>query len=240
MNRASKNKTMVLACATVVEEMLTMMPVEYDHVVLDFGLHVNPEALRVALQGEIDKANGQYDTLILGYGLCSQAVIGLEAKDCRLVIPKVHDCISIFLGSGDEYDRQAKLEPGTYYFTKGWIEVGDTPFHEYNLIVEKYGQKRADRMIHLLLRNYTRLAFINTGLNDLERYRQHSKETAQKFNLRYEEIQGKSDLVKKMLFGPWDDEFVVIDPGESSTYQHFFHSEEIVHTHPEFSINKGE
>ncbi len=76
MNRASKNKTLVLACATVVEEMLTMMPAKYDHAVLDFGLHVNPEALRGALQGEIDKANGQYDTLILGYGLCSQTVIG--------------------------------------------------------------------------------------------------------------------------------------------------------------------
>ena len=108
------NKTKVLACATVIEEMLTMMPADYDYETLEFGLHVNPQALRVALQEAIDSASGTYDTLILGYGFCSQAVVGLEAKNCTLVIPKVHDCIAIFLGSGDEYSRQAKQEPGTY------------------------------------------------------------------------------------------------------------------------------
>ncbi len=46
----------------------------------------------------------------------------VEAKNCRLVIPKVHDCISIFLGSGDEYDRQAKLEPGQQ--AQGCYECG--------------------------------------------------------------------------------------------------------------------
>ncbi len=221
----SAHKVKVIACATVIEEMLNMMPGDYDYEVLDFGLHINPESLRKALQETVSAANGRYDTLILGYGLCSQAVIGLEAKGCTLVIPKVHDCISIFLGSGDEYQRQAQKEPGTYYFTKGWIEVGDSPFHEYEQVVEKYGRERADRMMRLLLKNYKRLAFINTGLKDLARYREHTRRTAEKFNLRYEEIQGQNDLVKKMLFGPWDEEFVIIDPGETSTYQHFFPSD---------------
>lgn len=218
------HKVKVIACATVIEEMLNMMPGDYDYEVLDFGLHINPESLREALQETVSAANGRYDTLILGYGLCSQAVIGLEAKGCTLVIPKVHDCISIFLGSGDEYKRQAQKEPGTYYFTKGWIEVGDSPFHEYEQVVEKYGRERADRMMRLLLKNYKRLAFINTGLKDVTRYREHTRKTAEKFNLRYEEIQGRNDLVKKMLFGPWDGEFVIIKPGETSTYQHFFPS----------------
>lgn len=212
----------MLACATVVEEMLTMMPAGYDHEVLDFGLHVNSEALRQALQAAIDVAHENYDILILGYGLCSQAVVGLEAKSCTLVIPKVHDCIAIFLGSNAEYAHQAKQEIGTYYFTKGWIEVGDSPFHEYDQMVERFGQERADRMMKLVMKNYTRLAFINTGLQDLDRYREHTKKTAERFDLRYEEIQGKNDLVKKMLNGPWDEEFVVIKPGETSTYQQFF------------------
>jgi hypothetical protein len=226
MTANNANKTKVLACATVIEEMLTIMPADYDHETLEFGLHINPEALRVALQEAIDAANGTYDTLILGYGFCSQAVVGLEAKNCTLVIPKVHDCIAIFLGSGDEYNRQARQEPGTYYFTKGWIEVADTPFHEYDQVVEKYGKTRADRVMQLLLKNYKRLAFINTGLKDLDRYREHSKQTAEKFGLRYEEIQGKKDLVKQMLYGPWEDDFVVIPPGETSKYQHFFHHDD--------------
>lgn len=215
-------KTKVIACATVIEEMLTMMPEDFDHQVMDFGLHINPEKLKVALQDAIDTDNQAYDVLILGYGLCSQAVIGLEARNCTLVIPKVHDCISIFLGSGKEYEKQIQLEPGTYYFTKGWIEVGDTPFHEYQPMVERYGMEKADRMMKLVLKNYRRLAFINTGLKDLEKYRAHTKESARKFGLYFEEIQGKNDLVRKMLYGPWDDEFVMIQPGEKITYKDFF------------------
>lgn len=215
-------KTKVIACATVIEEMLTMLPENFDYQVMDFGLHINPTKLGAALQEVIDQDNLAYEELILGYGLCSQAVIGLEAKACTLVIPKVHDCISIFLGSGKEYQRQIQSEPGTYYFTKGWIEVGDTPFHEYQPMIERYGQEKADRMMKLVLKNYKRLAFINTGLKDLDKYRAHSKSSAEKFGLRYEEIQGKSDLVRKMLYGPWDEEFVIIPPGKKVLYKHFF------------------
>jgi len=35
-------------------------------------------------------------------------------------------------------------------------------------------------------------------------------------------IDGFDSMVKKMLFGPWDDEFVVIEPGEIFTLQQFF------------------
>ena len=162
-----------------------------------------------------------YDACLLGYGLCSMAVVGLKATTATLVIPRTDDCIAIFLGSCAAYKEQAKKEPGTYYLTKGWIEVGDTPFEEHKLLIEKYGEEKAERMTHLLLKNYKRLAFINTGQYEIERYRTYSKETAEKFNLRFEEIDGSPALVKKMVFGPWDEEFVVVSPGETVSYKDF-------------------
>ncbi|HOG48699.1 MAG TPA: DUF1638 domain-containing protein, partial [Anaerolineae bacterium] len=78
----------VIACATVIEEMLPHLPPEATPKVLDFGLHVNPEALRSSLQEAIDVAAEAADTIILGYGLCSQAVVGLRANGCTLVVPK--------------------------------------------------------------------------------------------------------------------------------------------------------
>jgi len=47
---------------------------------------------------------------------------------------------------------------------------------------------------------------------------------AERFGLRFEEIPGSTALIRKMLFGPWDAdaEFVVIPPGESIRYEHFF------------------
>jgi hypothetical protein len=212
----------VLACATVIEEMLPLLPPDVSYEVLDFGLHVNPLALKQALQGAIDAAAESAHEVILGYGLCSMAVIGLKANGCTLVVPRVDDCIAIFLGSGAAYKQQVYAEPGTYYLTKGWIEVGDTPFTEYERLVEQYGEQRAQRVISQMLKHYTRLALIDTGPADLAHYRAYARDLANRFGLRFEEIPGSTALIQKMLFGPWDDEFVVVPPGESIRYDDFF------------------
>jgi hypothetical protein len=214
-------RTKVIACATVIEEMLPLLPPGVDYRVLDFGLHVNPEALKRALLEAIDAWATLAETILLGYGLCSQAVVGLRANNCTLVVPKVDDCIAIFLGSGEAYKAQSRAEPGTYYLTKGWIEAGDSPFDEYDSLVEQYGEKKARWLMGKVLKNYTRLALINTGQYELERYRDYSRRTAERFGLRYEEIPGSNALIKKMLHGPWDDEFVVACPGETISYLDF-------------------
>ena len=214
-------RTKVIACATVIEEMLPHLPPGVEYCVLDFGLHVNPEALKRALQEAIDASATSAETILLGYGLCSQAVVGLRANDCTLVVPKVDDCIAIFLGSEEAYKAQFRTEPGTYYLTKGWIEAGDSPFDEYDSLVECYGEGKAQWLMGQILKNYTRLALINTGQYELERYRDYSRRTAERFGLRYEEVPGSDALIKKMLYGPWDDEFVVARPGETISYLDF-------------------
>jgi hypothetical protein len=211
----------VIACATVIEEMLPFLPADVSHDVLDFGLHLRPEGLKQALQEKIDQTSEQADVLLLGYGLCSMAVVGLQARSAHLVIPRVDDCIAIFLGSCAAYQSQARKEPGTYYLTKGWIEAGDTPFEEHKQLVEKYGEAKARRMTSLMLKNYTRLAYIDTGQYEVERYRAYARKISEDFALRYEEIDGSPDLVRKMVFGPWNEEFVVIEPGQTVTYLDF-------------------
>jgi hypothetical protein len=211
----------VIACATVIEEMLPLLPDDVSYEILDFGLHLTPEKLRGQLQATINATDAKVDTIILGYGLCSMAVVGLKATGCTLVVPRVDDCIAIFLGSRAAYHEQFGREPGTYYLTKGWIEVSDTPFAEYERLVEKHGPEQAERMIKLMLKNYTRLAFIDTGHYEQERFREYARRTAERFELRYEEIPGSKALVKKMLYGPWDDDFVIVRPGETICYADF-------------------
>lgn len=220
MSAIPSARTKVIACATVIEEMQPLMPADMQRQVLEFGLHLRPGELTKALQAAID-ASTDADLILLGYGQCSRAVIGLVAKHATLVVPRVDDCIAIFLGSRDAYHAQASKEPGTYYLTKGWIEVGDSPFEEYKRMIGRYGEQKAMRMIKLMLKNYTRLAFINTGVYELERYREYARQTAAHFGLRFEEIEGAPSLVEKLLRGPWDDEIVVCPPGETITYEMF-------------------
>jgi hypothetical protein len=41
----------------------------------------------------------------------------------------------------------------------------------------------------------------------------YARQTAEQFGLRYEEIEGSDTLIRKMVYGPWDEAFVVVEPG---------------------------
>ena len=83
------SRTKVIACATVIEEMLPYMPKGMAYQVLDFGLHLVPGKLKETLQEAVDASCADFDTILLGYGLCSLAIVGLKAPDCTLVMPRV-------------------------------------------------------------------------------------------------------------------------------------------------------
>ncbi|MEK7354055.1 MAG: DUF1638 domain-containing protein, partial [Chloroflexota bacterium] len=98
-------KTKILACAVVIEELRSKLPPEIECEILDFGLHRTPEALKAKLQETIDLSAG-FDTIVLAFGLCGQAVLGLQSKSSTLVVPRADDCIAIFLGSRAAYLKE--------------------------------------------------------------------------------------------------------------------------------------
>jgi hypothetical protein len=213
--------TRVIACATVIEEMRELMPPGMTAETLDFGLHIRPEVLKEKLQESVNKVGTEVKYIVLGYGLCSQAVVGLKSERATLVIPKVDDCIGIFLGSSAAYRQQSRLAPGTYYLTKGWLEAGDTPFSEHDNLITRFGKEKAARITGQMLKNYTRIALINTGKYNIDQYRSKARDYASRFALRFEEIEGSLRLVLKMINGPWDDDFVVIPPGRAVSFLDF-------------------
>jgi hypothetical protein len=81
-----------------------------------------------------------------------------------------------------------------------------------------------ERLIKRMLQNYTRLVFINTGKYEVEYYREYSKRLASHYDLRFEEIGGSPTLVAKMMNGPWDEDFIVVPPGQSILYKDFYES----------------
>jgi hypothetical protein len=216
----SERRVKFLACPVVIEEMRARLPEGLESETLDFQLHSKPENLKGALQEKID-ANADYDVLVLGYGLCSQAVVGLRSERSTLVVPKVDDCISILLGSRAAYLEQMRIQPGTVYTSKGWIESRDTPMGHYERMTAKYGEERAKRVIATLYKHYKRIVFINTGVGDIERYRQYTLERADQLNLDFVEMEGSPALFDKMVNGVWNEEFVVVEPGREISFLDF-------------------
>jgi len=202
----------IIACATVAEE-LGRLGVPGDRMtVLEFGLHMDPDKLGKTLQSTIDGLEGD-DDILLGYGLCSFAVVGLKSRSHRLVIPMVQDCISIFLGSEEARMALLEKEPGTYFLTKGWIEASDSAYAEYKRLEERYGEQCARTVARTMLANYTRLALIDTGNYRMDEYRDFARAQAELLELEFEEIPGSNRLLEKMLSGDWDSGFQVVPPG---------------------------
>ncbi|MBN2029873.1 hypothetical protein JW824_06465 [bacterium] len=65
------------------------------------------------------------------------------------------------------------------------------------------------------------LTYIDTDKTDQNGYKIYARDMANHFHLQLEEIQGSNTLVKKMIFGPWDDKFVVVPPGQKIRYTNF-------------------
>ena len=96
-----------------------------DVTMLRLGLHRQPADLQVRLQREIDDSAGQgYQAVVMAYGLCGKATAGITARDVPVVIPRAHDCITLFLGSRARYTQEHEKAPGTYWYSLDYIERG--------------------------------------------------------------------------------------------------------------------
>ncbi len=219
MKKAVRSK--ILACETVLKEMLPLLPQECEYRTFESGLHLSPDKLRNALQDLIDETTGDTDIIILAFGLCSNAVIGLRARESTLVIPRIDDCIGIFLGSRETYKEHLRQEPGTYFLSKGWIEAGITPLDEFKEMEARLGRERAERVQGAMIKNYTRLAYIDMGHDNQESYYDFARKTAHRLNLRYEEIKGTTELLEKIIHGPHENGFVICPPGKTVRHEDF-------------------
>jgi hypothetical protein len=203
------------------EDILRFETEEISCIFLEQSLHQTPQKMKPKIQKEIlnaDHWEGNY--VILGYGLCSNGILGIRASRHPVVIPRVHDCIGLFLGSVDRYIEEHRKEPGTYYLTKGWIEEGKSPLGIYKEYCNQYGREIAELTIREEFKNYTRIALVNK--DDLsETHREHAKENAAFLRLSYEEIKGSLKFFEKMLRGSWEKDFIILEPGEEVLQEMF-------------------
>jgi hypothetical protein len=197
------------------------------------GLHNEPVNLRAQLQAAIDDAPPGYDAIVLGYGLCGGATAGLEARDIPVVLPRAHDCITLFLGARERYAEETK-GAATYWYVNDQLERGDdyqagtsglaigsdtdaqveATRAEY---VAKYGEDNADYLMEVLggwKAHYGRAAFVTMGVADETASAAVALEEAERRGWAFERIEGSMILLRRLLDGEWEDDMLVLKPGE--------------------------
>jgi hypothetical protein len=196
-----------------------------DIVLMEQGLHDEPNKLRSEVQKALDNTcdiqGRPYDASLLGYGLCSNGIVGLSAK-IPIVAPRGHDCITLLLGSRDKYQKYFDFHRGVYWYSPGWIESGKQPSKErYEKMLKEYKEKYGDDNAQYLMeveqkwiKEYNWATYIDWGLADSNEYKNYTKRCAEFLHWNYDELKGSPVLMQKLVDGQWDDgEFLVIEPG---------------------------
>ncbi|MEA3335743.1 MAG: DUF1638 domain-containing protein [Chloroflexota bacterium] len=197
---------------------------------LERGLHDHPKVLRAELQSRVDQSQ-QYDAVLLGYGLCGQATAGLKAGDRPIVIPRAHDCITLFLGSRQRYDAQFETQPGTYWYALDYVErgngaggsmalganTGDDAGNIYAEYVEKYGKDNADYLMEVMgewQAHYQRAAFVDMEIGDSSQVESEARAAAKRRGWAFEKLTGNLVLIRRLLNGDWNEDFLTLQPGQ--------------------------
>jgi hypothetical protein len=195
-------------------------------------------AMRERLQQAIDATAASHEAILLAYGLCNNGLVGLAAPAMPLVALRAHDCITAFLGSRERYARYFAEYPGTYFLTTGWMEgaqaaggalmlptqVGGIPL-DHDTLAARYGEDNARFLLQELgdpTRHYRRLAFIRTGTDPRNLHAQAAEHAAARRGWAYESIEGRLDLLDRLVNGPWetDEDFLVVPPGRKIAASH--------------------
>jgi len=232
----------VIACEITLREIYFSASGSCNLIDLEFltqGHHDAPRGGHAAIQDRINAVPaGKYDAILVGYGLCSSILAGLTTPHTKLVIPRAHDCITLFLGSKERYQQCFSEAPGTYYFTSGWLECAKRRWPEataregallpagpglnlsraYQGWVQKYGEEQADFLMEEMSR-WTE-AYSTGTLIDFEflkhlRLEDQVQDICREKKWQYRAMPGDLGLFQKLLNGNWQDsEFLIVLPGQ--------------------------
>jgi hypothetical protein len=230
-------KLKLISCEVLYREFchaVARSPHQIDVEFLPKGLHdIGCVGMLQRLQDAIDRVDTtRYEAILLGYGLCNNGIAGLRAPAIPLVVPRAHDCMTMFFGSKERYLSYFQENPGTYFLTTGWLERGEATGElrqlsiqsqsgmdmTYEQLVEKYGEENAKFLYETLgnqTKHYRQMTFIAMGIEPNDSFAQAARERAAEHSLQFQQVQGSLRLVENLVTGRWDEEdFLVLRPGE--------------------------
>jgi len=192
--------------------------------------HIEPDALRADIQAAIDTAcqgykprpNTAYDKILLGYGLCGNAAMGLSST-IPMIVPRMHDCCAMFMGSKQKFLDVFGHRLSTPWRSCGYMERCDSidivnykSHPDYLKLVEEYGDDNAEYIWESMNPPEVSTEAVYIQLPGFEHNNAEQNYTKQKIqeDCQVETVQGDISWFTKLVNGPWDSsEFLELSPG---------------------------
>ena len=157
---------------------------------------------------------------MLGYGLCGNGAVGWHTEKATLVMPRFDDCVNMMLCTGKR-DRRNYLKAGHMYLTGGWSKDEGALLDMFESYLAKYGKRKADKLMKMMLDSYTSVTVIDTGCYEMEPVIAYADECAERFRLERCIVPGGNEVMQKLITGRWDEDIIVKKPGSAVTEEEF-------------------
>ena len=191
---------------------------------IDRSYHSEPSDMKAKTAELLARLPEGTDTALIAMGFCG-GVWDHVSFPFRIVIPRFDDCVSILLTDGDGYLPNRK-ETGHLYLYEEKPEdfsalalARDGAFSE-----SEYAGLSREALFHMWFDNYRYMDIIDTGLNDCytEEYAAAAQEQADRISAELGYVSGGYHVLKKLVSGRWDDQFLIAEPRHLIRHADFF------------------
>lgn len=211
-----KMSAIILACSSLkdyVEEAQRKVSSNFPVIYLNRVYHRDPVEMQEHILTALQKLPETTDTVLVAMGYCGGSWEGVESP-CRLVIPKIDDCVSLLLQMGDLPISNLKKAGHLYVREK---DPSRECFHEiFERLTKKLDAETKERYHNDWKQLYSGIDIMDTGLNDCRRpeYREEVQKDADWLEAELSYVLGGTYLLEKLFAGKWDEQFLVLQKGE--------------------------
>ena len=193
--------------------------------------HNEPDKLRENLQSRINAACSaqNYDLLLLSYGLCGNAALGLNCP-ITMIMPRIHDCCAMFMGNKDAFQKEFADSLSMRWCTSGYYErchkenglTGDSSrrhetYPEYQALIEQFGEDNAEYIwdtMHPEIET-PEAAYIKILDFEVPGSEDGFRKLVEDQGKILRVVEGSTEYLNALVNGPWDDaRFLTVMPGE--------------------------
>ena len=180
--------------------------------------HNNPDKLKTILQETINRYQDM-DEILLSYGLCGNAVIGLKSDNTKIILPRYDDCICQQIQTNS--NQKIIPQKGCMYLTREWTLDEEGIVQQCQKICEEYGEE-AFELIQSIYGEYHSVTIIDTGaynVHKLDNYVDKIKKLTG-MGIKYQKGSGK--VLENLLLGNYQEDINVIPPGNRISIKDFY------------------
>lgn len=216
-------KAVLLACSSLTKDVMAAqekMHTNHPVIWLNRKYHADPKEMRRQIQKTLSELDPTADTVLVAMGFCGGSWGDLAARQ-RIVIPCVDDCITLLLHTDDRKASNLK-QTGHFYFRE--LDAGEISLESMEKrLCQSRGEAQGRALFHQWFDPFTHIDIIDTGTYDSyapDHLRQVQRD-ADLTQCAVRHVPGSIRILEKLVSGQWDEQFLIVEPGNSLAWKDF-------------------